>query len=127
MRPSSLIHAIRHPFGVDPGRGEIARESNYAAHVEQMMLQVLFTAPGERVNRPDFGCGLKRMVFAPNSEAAASLLKVQIRQALDKWLGTLIRVDDVVTRADGEILRVSIVYVLKARQERRYLNLELAL
>ena len=90
-----------------------------------MMRQVLFTAPGERINRPDFGCGLRRMVFAPNSEASASLLKVQIRQALDRWLGTLIRVDDVVARAEGEILRVSIVYVLKARQERRYLNLEL--
>ena len=123
--PSTPIHAIRHPFGVDAARGEVARETSYAAHVDQMMRQVLFTAPGERVNRPDFGCGLKRMVFAPNSDAAASLLKVQIRQALDRWLGTLIRVEDVITQADGEILRVSIVYVLKARQERRYLNLEL--
>lgn len=118
------IHALRHPFGVDPSLGAIARETRYAAHVEQMIRQVLFTAPGERVNRPDFGCGLRRMVFAPNSEAAASLLKVQIRQALDRWLGTLIRVDDVTTRADGEVLRVTIVYLLKARQERRYLNLE---
>lgn len=118
------IHALRLPFGVDPTLGEVARESRYAAHVEQMMLQVLFTAPGERVNRPDFGCGLRRMVFAPNSEASASLLKVQIRQSLDRWLGTLIRVDDVVTRADNETLRVTIVYLLKARQERRYLNLE---
>jgi phage baseplate assembly protein W len=118
------IHALRHPLAVDAERGELARESRYAAHVEQMMLQVLFTAPGERAHRPDFGCGLKRMVFAPNSEAAASLLKVQVRQALDKWLGTLIRVDDVTTRADQETLRVTVVYVLLARRERRYLNLE---
>ena len=118
------IHALRHPIGVDPSFGEVARETDYSEHVKQMMLQVLFTAPGERVNRPDFGCGLRRMVFAPNSDATASLLKVQIRQALDKWLGTLIRVDEVTTRADGEALRVTIVYLLKARQERLYLDLE---
>lgn len=121
------IHALRHPFGIDPGLGEVAREADYAAHVQQMILQVLFTAPGERVNRPDFGCGLRRMVFAPNSEAGAALLKVQIRQALDRWLGTLIQLDDVLTRADGEVLRVTVVYLLRARQERRYLNLEVAL
>ena len=127
MAGSPPIHALRHPIAVDPPLGEIARETSYAAHVDQMIRQVLFTAPGERVNRPDFGCGLRRMVFAPNSEAGASLLKVQILQALDKWLGTLIRVSDVVTQADGEVLRVTVVYVLKARQERRYLNLEVAL
>jgi hypothetical protein len=127
MPPTTIIHALRHPLAIDAGRGEVAREPLYAEHVEQMMLQVLFTAPGERANRPDFGCGLRRMVFAPNSEAAASLLKVQVRQALDKWLGTLIRVDDVSTRADNEALRVSVAYVLLARQERRYLNLEVAL
>ena len=127
MAAPAPIHALRHPIAVDPALGEIARETSYARHVEQMIRQVLFTAPGERVNRPDFGCGLRRMVFAPNSEAGASLLKVQIRQALDRWLGTVIRVSDVVARADEEALRVTVVYVLKARQERRYLNLEVAL
>lgn len=127
MAGSPPIHALRHPIAVDPALGEIARETSYAAHVDQMIRQVLFTAPGERVNRPDFGCGLRRMVFAPNSEAGASLLKVQIRQALDRWLGTLIRVSDVVAQADGEVLRVTVVYVLNARQERRYLNLEVTL
>jgi phage baseplate assembly protein W len=127
MAGSRPIHALQHPIAVDPALGEIARETGYAAHVDQMIRQVLFTAPGERVDRPDFGCGLRRMVFAPNSEAGASLLKVQIRQALDKWLGTLIRVTDVVTQVDGEVLRVTVVYLLKARQERRYLNLEVAL
>jgi hypothetical protein len=127
MAGSPPIHALRHPLAVDPALGEIARETSYAAHVDQMIRQVLFTAPGERVNRPDFGCGLRRMVFAPNSEAGASLLKVQIRQALDRWLGTLIRVSDVVTQVDAEVLRVTVVYVLRARQERRYLNLEVTL
>jgi phage baseplate assembly protein W len=121
------FHSLHHPIRIDAGLGEFARETGYAAHVQQMMLQVLFTAPGERVDRPDFGCGLRRMVFAPNSEAGAALLKVQIRQALDRWLGTLIQLEDVTTRADAEVLRVTIAYILRARRERRYLNLEVAL
>jgi phage baseplate assembly protein W len=122
-----IFRSLQHPLRIDAGLGELAREVDYAAHVQQMMLQVLFTAPGERVDRPDFGCGLRRMVFAPNSEAGAALLKVQIRQALERWLGTLIQLDDVTTRAEAEVLRVTIAYVLRARRERRYLNLEVAL
>jgi phage baseplate assembly protein W len=121
------ITAIRYPFGVDAGLGRLAVESDYAAHVEQLMRQVLFTNPGERVNRPDFGCGIRRMVFAPNSETAASLAQVTIYQALEKWLGNLIQVDRVEVKAVDEVLEVRIAYFLKARQERRYLNLEVTL
>jgi phage baseplate assembly protein W len=118
------LHALRFPPGIDRGQGTFAQEMNHAEHVEQMMLQVLFTAPGERVNRPDFGCGLAQYVFAPNSDAAADLLKVTIQTALDKWMGSLIRVDDIVTRARDSSLEVRISYLLRARQERRILNLE---
>jgi phage baseplate assembly protein W len=89
-----------------------------------MMFQVLFTAPGERVNRPDFGCGIKRLVFAPNSEVSAALAQVTIFQALNKWLGSAIDVNDVKAQAIEERLEISITYTLKARSERRYLNLE---
>ena len=93
-------------------------------HVEQMMFQVLFTAPGERIDRPDFGCGVKRLVFAPNSEVSASLAQVTIFQALTRWLGTAITVNDVKALAIEERLEIKIAYTLKARGERRYLNLE---
>jgi phage baseplate assembly protein W len=121
---SAPFTSIRHPFAVDLGRGRIAEEENYAKHVEQMMFQVLFTAPGERVNRPDFGCGVKRLVFAPNSEVSASLAQVTIFQALTRWLGTAITVNDVKALAIEERLEIKIAYTLKARGERRYLNLE---
>lgn len=116
--------SIKHPFAVDLGRGRLAEEENYAEHIEQMMFQILFTAPGERINRPDFGCGIKRLVFAPNSEVSASLAQVTIFQALNKWLGTAIDVTDVKALAIDERLEIKIVYTLKARGERRYLNLE---
>lgn len=116
--------SIKHPIAVDLGRGRLAEEEDYAAHVEQMMFQVLFTAPGERIYRPDFGCGIRRLVFAPSSEVSASIAQVAIFQALTKWLGTAITVNDVKALAIEERLEIKIAYTLKTRGERRYLNLE---
>jgi phage baseplate assembly protein W len=121
------ITSIRFPFAIDAGLGALMEENDYSRHVEQLIRQVLFTNPGERINRVDFGCGLRRMVFAPNSEVSANLTQVMVFQALEKWLADLISVDEVKVKAIEERLEVGIVYVLKARQERRYLNLEVAL
>ncbi len=121
------IRSIRYPFAIDRGLGTLLEETDYSRHVEQMIRQVLLTSPGERINRPDFGCGLRRMVFAPNSVVSANLAQVLVLQALEKWLGDLISVLDVALKAIDEKLEVGIVYVLKARQERRYLNLEVTL
>ena len=92
--------------------------------MDQLIRQVLFTSPGERVNRPDFGCGIKRLVFAPNSEVSANLAQVTIFESLRRWLDPVITVNDVKVKALNEVVQIQIVYVLKARQERRYLNLE---
>lgn len=123
----SHIHSIQYPFAIDRGAGTLKEENDYARHVEQLMMQVLFTNPGERVNRPDFGCGLRRMVFAPNHTVTASLLQVTVLQALETWLGGLIEVMDVQVKAIEERLEVGIVYFIKARQERRFLNVEVTL
>lgn len=121
------FHSIRWPIAVDQLAGTVADEPDYARHVEQLMKQVLLTNPGERIHRPDFGCGLRRMMFAPNDPAAASLARITIMQALDRWLGTVIAVEEVQTEAVDERLEVRIRYVLRARQERRYLNVKVAL
>ncbi len=124
---NEIIHSIRYPFAIDGGLGTLAEEGNYERHVVQLMKQVLFTNPGERVNRPDFGCGLRQMVFAPNSDVSASMVQVLVFQSLEKWLGSLIGVEEVKAKANGEKLEISIVYILKVRRERRYLNLEVTL
>src|SRR5271154_2630642 len=95
------IRSIEYPFGIDQGLGTLLEQNDYSTHVREMMIQVLFTNPGERINRPDFGCGLRRMVFAPNSIANASLLKVLINQSMDKWLSALITVTDVEAEANN--------------------------
>jgi phage baseplate assembly protein W len=124
---SEPFTSIRYPIAIDAAFGRLDPETDYAAHVEQMIKQVLFTTPGERVNRPDFGCGIRRMVFAPNSEVSATLAQVMIFEALKRWLDPAISVSDVKTNAVNERLEIRIAYVLKARGERRYLNLEITL
>ncbi|WP_421837939.1 GPW/gp25 family protein [Novosphingobium sp.] len=115
--------SLHYPLAVDPARGRLAQEQNFDAHVEQLVMQVLLTAPGERINRPDFGCGVKRMVFAPGGEVAATLAQATIYQALTKWLGDVITVTEVTVRADDAALLVRIGYGVKVLGQRRYLNL----
>ena len=122
--PRERTVSIRYPISVDSGLGQLRTEENHAEHVEQMIMQVLLTNPGERINRPDFGCGLRQMVFAPVGDLTATLAQVTVLQALEKWLGSVIRGDEVAVEAAGERLDIRIRYTLKARRERRILNLE---
>lgn len=119
--------SIKHPVSIDHGLGTLSEEWNYEKHVVQLIKQVLFTSPGERINRPDFGCGLRRMVFAPNSDITASLLQATIYQALETWLSTVLSVEQVTVKSLEELLDVKITYVLKARQRRSFLNFEIKL
>lgn len=119
--------SIHYPVAVDAALGRLKEETDYAAHIDQLIRQILFTSPGERINRPDFGCGLKRLIFAPNSEVSASLAQVTIFESLKRWLDQAITVSDVKVKAINEILEIRIAYILKARQERRYLNLEVTI
>ena len=116
--------SLRYPLQVDAARGRISHETDYDAHVSQLVMQVLLTAPGERINRPDFGCGVKRLVFAPASEVTATLAQATVHRALTKWLGGVISVFEVTVRADGPMFNIRVGYAVKAIGERRYLNLQ---
>jgi phage baseplate assembly protein W len=74
---------IRFPFGFN-GRGRTA-EADGDAHLRQLIEQVLFTYPGERVNRPDFGSGLMQLVFAPSGEELATAAQFLVQGALQRW------------------------------------------
>lgn len=109
--------------------GEIGRfrpETDYPSYVSQLIRQVLLTSPGERVNRPDFGAGLRRALFAPSSPETSTLLKATVFQALSTWLGDIINVDDVETGFDQGRLDVKVVYTIKARGDQQVINLEIA-
>ena len=82
------------PFRIDPASGQAA-QTNYAAHVEQMIRQVLLTSPGERADLPEFGCGLRQLIFAPYSDALVATTQMQVQQALNQWLAGQIQVKNV--------------------------------
>ena len=115
---------LRYPFGIEPIGGTAAEEQAYDDYVRQLIRQVLLTARGERVCRPDFGAGLRRQVFAPLNDASAALTRTLVYEALTTWLGTLIRVEQVSVRTEGATLTVSVEYLVLARGERRVLNEE---
>ena len=124
--PSLPFTSLRYPISVDPARGRLSQEQDFGAHIEQLVLQVLMTAPGERINRPDFGCGVKRLVFAPGGDVAATLAQTTVYQALSKWLPDAISLIEVTARADDAVLQIRVGYVVKARGEKRYLNIQVA-
>ncbi|MET4134336.1 GPW/gp25 family protein [Pseudarthrobacter sp. PvP090] len=82
-------------------------------HLRDMVEQVLFTSPGERVNRPDFGSGLLQLVFAPNSPELAAAVEFGVRASLQRWLGDLLEVQSLTVASDDATLRVDLAYVLR--------------
>ncbi|MEU6785312.1 GPW/gp25 family protein [Nonomuraea sp. NPDC051941] len=98
------------PFHVDAhGRSATTTDED---HVRDMVEQLLFTIPGERVNRPDFGTGVLRLVFAPNSPELAGAVEYTLQAALQQWLPDDLRVERVDVRAEEGALLVSVAYVL---------------
>lgn len=97
------------PWHLD-GRGGVAVTSE-ADHVRDLIFQVLFTAPGERVNRPDFGCGLRQLIFMPNSDALAAATQFLVHGSLQRWLGDVIQVEQVQISALEESLVVEVSYL----------------
>ena len=94
-------------------------ETDDNAHIRDMIEQVLFTSPGERVNRPDFGSGLLQLVFQPNSNELATTTQFLVQGALKQWLGELIDVNDVEVINEDSVLQVTVVYTVLKTQERQ--------
>jgi phage baseplate assembly protein W len=105
------------PYRVD-GRGRTA-EAGTDDHIRDLIETVLFTVPGERVNRPDFGCGLLQFVFAPNSAELAATLQALVQGSLQQWLGSLIRIEEVAADSADSTLTVEVRYTVLASQMSR--------
>ncbi len=108
---------IRFPFGFD-GNGRTATADD-DAHVRQLIEQVLFTNPGERVNRPDFGSGLLQLVFAPNSDTLAAALQAGVHGSLQRWLGDLIDIEALEVENQDSRLSIALTYSVRRTGEVR--------
>jgi phage baseplate assembly protein W len=108
---------IDYPFGFD-AEGRTAQPSDDDKHVRDLIEQVLFTSPGERVNRPTFGTGLAQLLFAPSSAEVATATQFMVQAALQSSLGDLIVVQDVTVEGTEGALNVNVKYVVLRTQQR---------
>ena len=108
---------VDYPFHFD-SRGRTA-ETGDEDHIRDLIEQVLFTSPGERVNRPSFGSGVMQLVFAPNSDALAAATQLAVQGALQQWLGDLIQVEDVRIASEDSTLRIEVQYMIRRTQQRQ--------
>ncbi len=106
-----MMTQVDYPFRFD-SRGRTAG-TDEADHIRDLIAQVLFTSPGERVMRPDFGSGLLQLVFAPNSDVLEATTHMLVQSALQRWLGDRIVVETVNIEAVDATLRVTVQYVIR--------------
>ena len=88
-------------------------------HIRDMIEQVLFTSPGERVNRPTFGSGLMQLVFEPNSEELITTTQYLVQSALQQWLGDLIEVNEVSVACVDAMITVTVQFTIRRTQQQR--------
>jgi len=109
--------AFDFPFAIDVrGRSAVV---DMDGHLRDLIMLVLFTAPGERVNRPEFGCGIKQLVFAPASDALAAATEQLVHGALIRWLDPVVSVEKLEVETHDEVLEITVVYARRDTDERR--------
>jgi uncharacterized protein len=111
MNGTSNNSAVAFPLHLDSAGGT-APAPSYGVAVEQLIEELLFTSLGERVNRPDLGCGLLELVFQPASDELRAATQFQVTAELQRWLGDLIRVISVDTQSNGAELLTTVTYAL---------------
>lgn len=102
---------IDYPFHFD-SRGRTATTTN-DDHIRDMLEQLLFTNPGERVNRPDFGSGLQQLIFAPNSPELAAALQFTLQAAVQHWLGDVLDLQALEVEDEDSKLTITVQYVVR--------------
>ena len=100
------------------GQGRTAT-TDYESHIRDLIEQVLFTSPGERVNRPTFGSGILQLVFAPTSVELAGTTQLLVQSSLQEWLGDVIQVSAVEVESVEERLHVNVRYRIRRTQQER--------
>jgi uncharacterized protein len=106
-----------YPYRIDKnGRTAVTNEDN---HIKQLIEQVLFTSPGERVNRPTFGTGINNLIFEPLSDEIVATTQMLVQGALQQWLGDLIVVQSVDVSSEESTLTVRIIYINRKTQQQQ--------
>jgi uncharacterized protein len=102
---------IDYPFHFD-GRGRTAATTD-DDHIRDMLEELIFTSPGERVNRPDFGSGIMQLIFAPNSPELAATLQFTLQAAIQRWLGDVLELHSLEVTSVDSMLTINVQYVVR--------------
>lgn len=113
---------IAYPFAINQ-RGRTAEAPN-DEHIRNLIEQVLFTMPGERVNRPTFGSNIRQIIFAPNSSELVTATQFLLQGALEQWLGDVIQVQAIEATtissiSDGDSVQVIVQYIVRRTQQQQ--------
>jgi phage baseplate assembly protein W len=106
---------IAYPYSFD-SRGRTAT-AKYADHVRDMIEQLIFTSPGERVNHPDFGSGLMQLIFAGNSPELAATVQFTLQASAQLWLGDVVQIQSLQVQAVDSTLTVDMSYLIRATNQ----------
>lgn len=116
------MREVGYPFNIDKsGRTATADRDN---HIRHLIEQVLFTVPGERVNRPEFGVNIRQFVFAGGSNETGASVQFLVQGELERWLGELIDVESVAVESKESTLNITVRYVVRADQQRQVAQFE---
>src|SRR5262245_4273240 len=108
---------MAYPYAIDQ-QHRTATTANIQ-YIEQLIEQMLFTMPGERVNRPDFGSNLMQLVFAPQNDELIASLRLLLQGVLQRWLGNINRVESININAQEQTLTITVQYFIQNSQERQ--------
>lgn len=111
------MQQLGYPFQVDR-RGRTAADSR-DDHIRHLIEQVLFTAPGERVNRPEFGVNIRQFVFAGGGNETTAAAQFLVQGELERWLGEIIDIQAVDVTTDDSTLNVEVRYIVRADQQHK--------
>lgn len=111
------IQNVDYPFHYG-GRG-LTATTDQDAHIRDMLEQLIFTNPGERVNRPDFGSGVLQLIFAPNSPELAAGLQFTLKAAVQRWLGDLVTIQELEVVSLDSTLTVDLQYIVRRTGEQQ--------
>jgi Bacteriophage baseplate protein W len=120
------IYALHVPIAIDAGLGQLQVQRDWNRYVDQLVRQVLLTAKGQRVNRPDFGAGLRSLLFEPVSEATKTMLRATVLEALRQWLDPVLTVEAVDVEVVETTVEVTVAYRVKGEGSKQLSRVEVS-
>ncbi len=111
------------PFHVGPD-GRAAQVDSLSGHVRDELIQLILTNPGERAFLPEFGGGARRLVFENVDPTTRGVTKAMLTQAISRWLGDRITLDDLTVGGEDETVEVEIKYRIADTDDTRIMRFQ---